>query len=161
MSKIETLYIEVCVFKKYKNKISYLVLKRSNNNKIFPGIHQIVTGTIKKNNRTKKSENSIQAAIREVFEETGLLPVRFWILPVVNSYYVQHLDKINISPIFAAEVAHNSKVKISKEHQSYKWLTYRKAVKELIWQNHKTALKYLNDFLTGKAKWGKFLEVDI
>lgn len=161
MSKIDVLYIEVCVFKRYRGKIQYLILKRSKNNKIFPGLSQIVTGTIRKYSRGKKSENIIKAALREVVEETGLLPERLWILPVINSYYVHRIDTINLSPIFAVEVSYDSNVKISQEHQSYKWLSYKQALKELIWQNHKNALRDLNDYLTGKAQWGKFLEIKV
>lgn len=159
MSKIDTLYIEVCVFKRYRGKIYYLILKRSESNKIFPGIPQIVTGTMRKTYRGGNSENAVKAAIREVFEETGLFPKRLWVLPVINSYYMHTIDTVNLSPIFAAEVDFNSQVRISDEHQSYEWMTYKQAVKKLLWQSHKSALRYLNNYLTGKENWGKFLEI--
>lgn len=161
MSKIDTLYIEVCVFKRYRKKIYYLILKRSENNKIFPGIPQIVTGTMKKSTSNRNTETAAKAAIRETFEETGLLPQRLWILPIINSYYVYTLDTVNLSPIFAAEVDYKSQVKISDEHQSYQWLPYKKAVKKLLWQNHKSALRYLNNYLIGKETWGNFLEIKL
>lgn len=161
MPKINSLYIEVCVFKKDKRKILYLVLKRSEKNKIFPGIYQIITGTLKNDLRNKKTENAVKAVLREVYEETKLKPLRLWILPVINTYYVLTRDTINLSPMFAVEVSTESEPIISKEHQAYKWLSYQDAKKYLIWQSHRTALKYLNDYLNGKEDWGKFLEINL
>ncbi len=161
MPKINSLYIEVCVFKKDKRKILYLVLKRSEKDKIFPGIYQIITGTLKNDLRNKKTENAVKAVLREVYEETKLKPLRMWILPVINSYYVLTKDTINLSPMFAVEVSSESEPIISEEHQAYKWLSYRGAKRCLIWQSHRNALKYLNDYLIGKEDWGKFLEIKL
>ncbi|RCK76663.1 MAG: NUDIX hydrolase [Ignavibacteriae bacterium] len=161
MSKINSLYVEICVFKRLKGKIFYLILKRSNKNKIFPGVYQIITGTVEKRHKNKRLETAVETVIREVYEETKLRPIRLWVLPFINMYYVVKKDTINLSPMFAAEVASDSEPIISNEHQTYKWVGYKSAKKYLIWESHRSALKYLNDFLIGKEDWGKFLQIKL
>ncbi|HEX9614205.1 MAG TPA: NUDIX domain-containing protein, partial [Bacteroidota bacterium] len=87
------------VFKVSGNGPLYLTLKRSAGDKLFPGIWQIVTGVI------EKGEHAVHAAVREVREETGLLPQRLWRLPLVNSFYDPGKDVVHFCPHFAVEVA--------------------------------------------------------
>lgn len=157
MTKIQTLYVEVCVFKKRKNKIRFLVLKRSSNDKIFPGINQIITGTID----TIKCETALDAALRELYEETHLKPINFWVLPMVNSYYVVNKDFVNISPMFVAEVDWESEPILSSEHESYQWCNLNKTIRALIWEGHRKAIKILYDYLIGKDIWGENLKINI
>ena len=72
--------IEAHIFRETENGIEFLLLKRASN-QIYPGIWQMVTGKI------EGEEKAHQTALREIKEETGLLPVQLWVAPTINSFY--------------------------------------------------------------------------
>jgi dihydroneopterin triphosphate diphosphatase len=90
-------YVEVHVFRYNNQKIEYLLLRRGDK-VIYPGLWQIVTGKI------KEGEKAYETALREVQEETGLVPERLWVAPKVNQFYSAEKDAIYIVPVFAAEL---------------------------------------------------------
>lgn len=155
MSKVESLYIELCVFKFENSEPKYLVLRRSEDEPVYPGIFQFITGSI------DKGETAIEVALREIYEEIQISPKNFWSVPLVNSYYVQKIDTVNLSPVFLAEVQENMLPVLSAEHQSYEWLVFEEALKCLTWHNQKKALKIINAFLTGKDDWGKHTKIEL
>lgn len=155
MPKVESLYIEVCVFKFEASKPKYLILHRSIDEPVYPGIFQFITGKI------EKGETSTQAALREMYEEIKLLPKNFWSVPFVNSFYVQKIDIVNFSPLFLAEVQENMLPILSAEHQSFQWLGFHEAYKLLTWQNQRKALEVIHNFLIGKDDWGQHTKIEL
>lgn len=155
MTNVVSLYVEVCVFKFENGKAKYLILQRSETEKVYPGIFQFITGTI------EEGEKAIAAAKREMFEEIGLHPKKFWVLPTVNSFYIYTQDIVNLSPMFLAEVESNASPVLSSEHQAYGWYNFEGAVNILAWHGQRQALKIVDDFLTGKDEWGKLTELII
>ena len=107
--------IEAHIFRKKKNGIEFLLLKRGEK-EIYGGLWQMVSGKI------RKGEKAYNAALREIKEETGLKPKRFWVTPNVNPFYSQEKNYISLIPVFAAEVEENSKIIICKEHTEFKWI---------------------------------------
>lgn len=143
MPEILSKYIECYVYRFTGNYIKYLLLKRSKDKDPYPGIWQIVTG------RIEKDEEAHTTALREVKEETGLEVVKCFVHPKINEFYTPHNDKIYLIPVFAAE-ALNEKVIMSEEHVEYKWLKFEEAFKLIHWYSQKENLKILNDILSGK-----------
>ena len=70
MPKIVVRVIDAYVFRRTKNGIKFLLLKRSKT-KIYEHLWQGVAGKIEKN------ESAIEAATRELMEETGFTPVSY------------------------------------------------------------------------------------
>lgn len=147
MTKVVSIYVEVCVFKNENGKAKYLILQRSATENIYPGIFQFITGTI------EEGETATVAAKREMFEEIGLHPKNFWVIPMMNPFYVYTRDVVNISPMFLAEVDSNTSPVLSSEHQQYGWYNCEEAIKKLAWHGQRQALKMVDDFLTGKDEW--------
>src|SRR5256885_1511566 len=71
---------------------------------------QLVCGAIEPN------ETAWQAALRELREETGLTPTEFYLLDVVNTFYLAKTDSIMHSPMFCAIVAADADVQLNDEH---------------------------------------------
>lgn len=154
MSKLLTQFIECIVYKKETDKINYLVLKRSEKVKLYPHIWQIVTGTIEEN------EKAYQTAIRELKEETGIVPIKFYAIPHVNTFYYAKEDIINLVPIFLAEVK-DSIIKIGNEHSDYKWLDLEKAVELIHFYSQKEMIKFANKFIVDKLLFKTLTEIKI
>lgn len=143
MPEIVSKYIECYVYKKFSSGIKFLLLKRSKEKQPYPGIWQISTGRIEKN------EKAIETALREINEETGLNPVKFFTLPFISQFYIPESDTVNLITLFLAEV-NESKIKISSEHSEYLWLDYKTAYDKIYWFDQKKNLKNIHEILKNK-----------
>ena len=140
MSRICTSFIEVVIYNKSEDEIKYLVLKRSEKVKLYPHIWQVVTGTIEEN------EKAFETAIRELKEETGITPERFFAIPHTNTFYTPTKDEINLVPIFLAETRDFS-VKITEEHSDFKWLEKEEAEELIHFYSQKEMIKFADKFI--------------
>lgn len=151
---IKAYMIELHIFRKVNNELEFLLLKRSDN-EVFPGIWQMVSGGI------EKGEKAFETAKRELFEETGLIPEKFWVVPQVNSFYSQKKDDICMVPVFAALVNHNGNVTISEEHQDYMWVNKDKAKELLAWPGQRKAVDTVYDYFTNEESFFAFVELNV
>jgi dihydroneopterin triphosphate diphosphatase len=147
--------VEVCVFKGSLREARYLVLKRSETDSIYPGMWQLVTGTL------KDGERAVDAALREFREETGMDAVRFWVVPFVNSFYVPVNDSIHLSPVFAIEVGNEARVALSQEHQEYSWCLFEEAKQKLVWPGQRYAVDLVHEYIVGGQEAGRLLSIHV
>ncbi len=154
MPRIKFKIVEVVVFRMRKSP-EFLVLKRSDDETIYPGLWQIVSGGI------ERGEKAFQAALREVNEEIGVKPTHFYNTPLTNTFYFSTDDSVNVSPVFAAEVDGEAEVKLSQEHREFKWLGLKEAISLLVWPGQKEAIRIVNDFVLSENPSRKFMEIKI
>lgn len=121
----------IVVCRKIGSNTEFLLLERREGFLDFPKGH------------IEPGESEIEAAIREVKEETGLS-----LEPVDDFRYVQTYwytvskGKIQKSVImFLSVVPGDSEVNISHEHKGYRWLTLEECDKQLSYDNQKELLK--------------------
>ncbi len=119
----------------------FLALKRSRNNPIYPGIWQAITGTI------EGEETAIECALREIEEETGLLVQEIWTVPFVGSFFDPYRNSISAIPVFGALVEFKEIVKISPEHEDYKWLTLEEFIELVPLPSHKIGAQYFWEYI--------------
>lgn len=145
--------IEVCVFKFEKDRPWYLLLHRSKNEKMYPDIWQFVSGSI------EVEEKAMDAAHRELIEETGLKPKGFWVVPFVNSFYDPEWDSVNLSPLFAAQVNSGDEPKLSHEHDQFEWCLLEDAVGKLVWPGQKEGMKIVHEYIVKGEKAAKLTRI--
>ena len=153
MALIACKIIEVCIFKKENGKLRFLLLHRSKTEKIYPDIWQFVSGSIENN------EKAVDAALREMDEETGMQPKAFWVVPFVNMFYDAGWDSVNLSPMFAAEVAPATEPRLSDEHCEFGWYSYNDAVKKLVWPGQREGMRIIHDFILGDETGAKLTRI--
>jgi len=146
--------IEAHIFRLAGKELEFLLLKRSEN-EIYPGLWQMVTGSIDDN------EKAYQTAIREIKEETGLTPVKFWVVPNVNSFYSPKQDEVCMVPVFAALVADDSNVNISEEHSEYKWVSKDDAIKLLAWPGQRNSIETIYEYFINQQNFLHFTEISL
>lgn len=129
------------MFRRTAGEPSFLLLKRARD-RIYPGIWQCVTGKI------EPDEKPFTTALREVREETGLAPQALWTVEQVNQYYEAGPDRLNLIPVFAAEV-NTSVVTLSDEHIAYQWCDIHEAEQLLLWAQQKTCIRRFYEMLKG------------
>ena len=155
MAKIVSRTIEVCVFRNKSGSPAFLLLKRSASDTLYPGIWQFVTGSM------KEGETAVEAASRELLEETGLAKERFWVVPFVSSFYVAANDTMHLSPFFAVQVPEEAAVRLSGEHEDYQWCTFEEAVAKLVWPGQIQGLQVVRDFIAGGREASRLLALPV
>lgn len=112
----------------------WLVLKRAPGT-MLAGCWAPVQGHI------EPGEKAYQTAYRELWEETGLRPIRFWQASYVNRFYLAESDQVILSPVFCAEVPADVDVVLDDEHTEYKWLDAHDAMDHYMWPGQKKSLR--------------------
>jgi len=135
--------VEACVFRITHAGPEYLLLRRSERDNIYPGIWQLVTGSM------KDRERANDAALREFREETGMVAKRWWVVPFVNSFYVPVDDAIHLSPVFAMEVQGDARITLSPEHQEFSWCSFEDAKEKLVWPGQRYAVELVHEYIVG------------
>ncbi len=152
MPNIDFKIVEVVVFR-LKETPEFLVLRRSDNDNIYPGLWQLVSGGI------EEREKAFEAAYREVVEETGIEPESLFNTPLTNVFYFYTNDTVNVSPVFAAAFSNDSAVHLSAEHQDFRWLNMDEAVSLLVWPGQKDAIRKVYDYIILKNPSQGFMEI--
>lgn len=124
-----------------EQQCEHLIMQRAPDEIIFPGLWQMVTGYI------EDGETAVEAALRELKEETNLTPHHFWVVPYTASFYNYRKDAIELIPVFATEVAVSDKVILSHEHSSYQWVSSKMAQDHFVFPGHHAALRIIQEYL--------------
>ncbi len=154
MMKIISSMIEAHIFRETENGIEFLLLKRANN-QIYPGIWQMVTGKI------EGKEKAHQTALREIKEESGLIPIQLWVAPTINSFYEPKDEYLCLLPVFAARVNGEMNVILSEEHTEYKWVGKEEAKKLLAWPGQREAIAIIEEYFLNEKSFFHFVEIKV
>jgi len=154
MANIIVNLIEAHIFREAEKGLEFLLLKRAVA-EIYPGLWQMVSGKI------KRGEKAYETALREIKEETGLAPKRFWTAPNVNSFYDSGKDYISLLPVFAALVERDSEIKISKEHSEFKWTKPADSKKLLAWPGQRKSIDIISEYYLKEKYFLDFVEIKL
>jgi dATP pyrophosphohydrolase len=144
--------IEAHIVRKVEGDIEFLLLKRSDKD-IYPGVWQMVTGSI------LSGEKAYDAVLREIKEETGLIPDKLWVVPYLNSFYSRFRNHVCMVPVFSALIQGNPDIIISDEHVEYKWVNKMTAVKSLAWIGQRNSVEIIHEYLTNEINVLNFEEI--
>jgi dATP pyrophosphohydrolase len=153
MAAVVSNIVEVCVFRFRSDRAEILLLRRAKNELLYPGMWQLITG------RVQEGETSVRAARRELKEETGLAPEKFWVVPFISSFYDPRQDAIVQMPFFAAQVGADDRPVLSHEHDTYEWLTIPDADGRLVWPGQREGIRIVREYLLSGARASHLLEL--
>ncbi len=126
-------YVDVYVLRGAAVGLEALLLRRSAGVRC-PGSWETVHGHI------EAGETPVEAARRELREETGLEPERFYNASRIESFYVHRLDQVALIPVFAALVGAEALVRVSDEHDDHRWLPVAEAARRYAWPRERRAV---------------------
>ncbi|MBC8144266.1 MAG: NUDIX domain-containing protein [bacterium] len=136
--------IQVHPFRIRNGVVEHLILLRSNDDELCPGAWQVVTGGIEPN------ETAPEAALRELAEETGLVPVRWFITGRVATFYFQPFDCVMMSPIVACEIPCDVDPGLSLEHSAFRWCTAADAMAALSFASQRDGVGIVEEHVASK-----------
>lgn len=140
------------LFRKADGETQFLTLLRSRHLELG-GTWQAVHGKI------EPGEKASEAALREVREETGLEPVRLFVVNHVEVLYDPRADQIALVPIFAAEVLGDPKVTLSGEHERAEWCSVADALRRFIWPTQRDAIRRIVEDIAEATQPNRLLQL--
>jgi 8-oxo-dGTP pyrophosphatase MutT (NUDIX family) len=155
MPRVVSHIVEVYPFRFLNDHIEYLVLRRAATDDLYPGIWQIVTGNI------RREETAVEAALREFHEETDLIPIHFWQVPAVGAFYDHRADEVNLCPIFACQVRSDALPTMSSEHSHFAWVDRHGAERLLVWPSQRENLTLVDRVVVGGEDAAGLLELPL
>jgi 8-oxo-dGTP pyrophosphatase MutT (NUDIX family) len=153
MPEVRSTMVEAVLFRRTAGNPEYLLLRRAAHETVYPGMWQIITGTL------DQGETALAGAGREIGEETGIRPIRFWVVPHISSFYDHRHDRISLIPVFAAEVSAKTDPTLSDEHDAWIWLPFAEARDRLVWPSQREGLRVVNEFIAGGGGGAGLVEV--
>jgi len=142
VSSIRVSLVDLYVLRGAGVGLECLVLRRAPGGRC-PGSWEAVHGHI------DPDEAPAAAALRELLEETGLVPERLYNLSRVEAFYQHRLDEVALVPVFAAFVAPATQVRMGPEHDRYEWLAPAEARRRFAWPREARALEDVVALLGG------------
>lgn len=101
------------------------------------GIYTPIRGGI------EPGETAWRAALRELREETGLVPNEFYQLDTVDLFYLAASDTLWQCPGFCAIVPRDATVTLNHEHDDYRWIDRARFDRDSLWPGERNQLAEL------------------
>lgn len=133
MPEIVSKVVDVFVYRVPNDRPEFLLLRRSPGRRL-EYTWQAVHGHI------EDGETAVQAAAREMYEETQLEVLAWHQLEVLNAFYVTRSDEVHLCPMFAARVADNAQPVLNYEHDEFVWADFDDAMGRFHWAAQKRAI---------------------
>lgn len=142
------------VFRRHERGVEFLLLRRAAGEK-FSGVWAPVSG------RIQSGETAWQAALREIREETGLVPTHFFQIDTVNIFYMAGDDTVHHCPCFTAEVAADAEVCLNEEHDAFEWVDAEAVIGRLTWPGQRRAVREIIEEILTPGPATPYLQIKI
>ena len=148
-------HVEVYVFRRSARGARVLLLRRTTDRRTLPGAWQPVTG------KRRARESAFAAARREVREETGLTPARWWMLETPALYVEPVSGALIVLPRYAAEITGAHEVRLSREHDACAWLALSQAARRVVWGSQARGIESLGREVVRTGPLARALELNV
>jgi len=133
-----------CFVVRSADPFEVLLLHRAPDHR-YAGSWRMVAGKV------EPGETAHAACLRELDEETGLVPDALFALPYVNQFYEWQTDSIRFIPVFLARVPPAQPVILDDEHDDLRWCSLAEGLSLLEWPGQKEGLRAAALFLESNA----------
>lgn len=145
-------FISVYMIRHIEGQARFLIIRRDR--EPYKDIWQPVTGKI------REGEKAWQAALRELKEETGLIPDRFYSAEFIEKFYELNTEIIALSPAFVGFVNEDPDIKLSHEHRECRWVAVDEAIEKVVFYEQKAAFRHIQKYFV-ESEPPEFLQVEM
>jgi dihydroneopterin triphosphate diphosphatase len=132
--------IDLYAYQRKNDQVLFLLLQRADD-KIYSGQWRMIGGKV------HNDEFRWQTALRELEEETGLIPKKYWVVPTVNHFYESKTDQIHLIPAFASEIPANARITLDDEHKMHKWVTIDEIPSYIFWPEQVRIFRLISELV--------------
>jgi dATP pyrophosphohydrolase len=93
----------------------------------------------------EEGETAWQTALRELAEETGLLPSALYSADTCEQFYEADRDAITIAPVFVAFIDNTAEVLLNHEHSAFRWVSFEEAVELVAFGGQRRVLRWVEE----------------
>lgn len=90
--------------------------------------------------RLEAAEKAWEGVLRELREETGLVPDRFYSGDICEQFYNAFADVITLIPVFVAWLDKDQEIVLNEEHSEYGWFDFEEALARLPFHSQRQTL---------------------
>jgi dihydroneopterin triphosphate diphosphatase len=155
MPKVKANRVAVYAYRTGDAGIEFLQLHRAPGSGDYAGSWQTIYGGIKSN------ETAIQAVIREIREETGLVPKQLHQVEYLESFYHRSRDRVTILPVFAALMNRTAKIILDAEHDAFRWISTADVPTHFVWRVQREAIDIIRRDIIGESPAKKLLHINV
>ena len=139
MAQVRADGIAVYVYRHTGDTLDFLQLHRSTTTGEYQQSWQICYGGI------HAGETAVQAALRELREETGLVPREMAQVEYVETFYFRPHDYVLLMPVFAVRVDAADAITLNDEHDAYRWVASGDVATHFMWRTQREALRIIEE----------------
>ncbi len=131
---IRSFAVSALLLRKMDDRVEVLLMKRVDT---LVGAWCHVAGKI------EADERAWETALREIHEETGLVPDRFYSADFCEQFYEADRNCISLLPVFVGFVAGTARVELNGEHSDFAWLSFADAVQRVSFGGQRQMLAHI------------------
>ena len=155
MAKVKANKVAVYVFRQTAQGAEFLQLHRAVRAGDYAQTWQVVYGGI------EKGESAADAALRELREETGLVPLEFFQVQYVETFYSHSKDRVVLMPVFAVRVHKNARPVLNVEHDDFRWIPLAAVSGSFIWRSQREAIAIIQADILSDSPAADLLRIDL
>jgi len=111
--------------------------------------------------QSEKGETPVAAALREIKEETGLVPSEFYRLDQVSVFYIASTDTMWHCIPFCAIVTREQLVVLNDEHDAARWVNIADAERLFMWKDNRDAIRDIQSHILTDSLAKPFLRIPL
>lgn len=105
--------------------------------------------------RIEKRETAVQAAVRELVQQTSVQPTSLWTIDYVNTFFSPEEDTIYVVPSIGVLIPADAEVGLTPEHVNWEWVSPDVAIRRFLWIGQRLAVQTLHDEIAGPMGSGR------
>ncbi|MDP9173864.1 MAG: NUDIX domain-containing protein [Planctomycetota bacterium] len=132
--------------------VEHLQLLRTKDD-FMGGTWQPISGQI------EEGETASAAAMRELREETGLVPAEFYKLNRVDIFLVAQTDTLWHRVLFCAIVNRDAQITLNDEHENFRWVADAEAEKLFMWPGDRESIREIRGEILNESLSKPYLRI--
>lgn len=137
--------VAVYLFRRKAQEIEFLQLRRAESEELLPESWQTIYGG------AEDGENAMDAARRELLEETGIVPQSMYLIEFIETFYFRPRNAIMMLPVFAAEAPVDCSIVLNNEHDAFRWVSEHELNSHFVWRSQREALRVVLETISGRG----------
>ncbi len=93
--------------------------------------------------KIEEGETAWQTALRELVEETGLVPDSLYSADICEQFYEPTRNTIAVAPVFVAFIDDAAEVTLNQEHSAFQWVSFSDAIEMVAFSGQRRVLRWI------------------